>query len=409
MAHTAQGLVSRKTTGSGSWENRVHGQDTTIVHAGVQPDAESGAILTPIVKSTTFVQDSIEDYMNKGYSYSRTRNPTVNTLEHKIASLEGGQYGSCFGTGMAACTTIFASLMGPGDHAVVTDCSYGGTNRACREYFARMGMEFTFVDMTNLAETEAAIKPNTKIIFSESPANPALTLVDVEAVSILAKSKGLIHVCDNTMATPCMYKPLDCGADVLLISTTKYYDGHNQTVGGAVICNSKEINDKIRLHMNIFGNIMTPDVAFIQLQTSKTMKLRIEKQSANAMAIASFLETHPKVDSVVYPGLESFPQRELALRQHKGGLHGGMIRFEVKGGTEAGRKLMNLIPRPWSLCENLGPVESIVTCPAVMTHANMLKADREKVGITDGLVRLSVGIEDGNDLIQALKGALDQL
>lgn len=404
-----QHLLSDKVDGSGSWPVEAQGFETLLVHGGVRPDPVTGAILTPIYQSTTYVQESIDKYCAKGYSYTRSANPTVTALEEKLCALENGAGTTLYATGMAATCTVISTFMSAGDHAIITDCSYGGTNRACRVFFTRMGMEFTFVDMRDVNNVEAAIKPNTKLVLSESPANPTLTLTDLPAVSALCKSKNLIHVCDNTFATARIMRPLDLGADITLISTTKFIDGHNMTVGGALVAATKEISDKLRFTQNILGNNMSPQVAFYQLQTVKTMGMRIERQSATAMKIASFLETHPAVERVAYPGLASFPQKQLADKQHRDGLHGSMLWFEVRGGTANGRKLMDTVSRPWSLCENLGASESIITCPAVMTHANMLKEDRLKVGITDGFVRVSCGIEDADDLLRALKTALDQL
>lgn len=396
-------------TQAGTWyANSVHFA-TGMVHGGVAPDRATGAILTPIYQSTTFVQDSIEQYQEKGYSYTRSANPTVTALEERITAAENGFKTCVFGTGMAATTTLFSALMQTGDHAVVSNCSYGGTNRACRVFFTKMGMEFTFVDMANLKEVEAAIKPNTKILFSESPTNPTLNLADLQAISDLAHSRNCVHVVDLTLATPYICRGMDYGVDVVLHSTTKFYDGHNMTVGGSLTSRTKELDDKLRFVQNILGNIMSPQVAYYQLQTAKTLPLRIKAQSESALKIAKFLETHPKVMRVAYPGLDSHPQKALADKQHKGGNHGSMVNFEVHGGTEAGHKLMNNIQRPWSLCENLGSIESLITCPSVMTHANMLKEDRLKVGITDGMIRVSVGIEDADDLIASLKKALDQL
>jgi cystathionine beta-lyase/cystathionine gamma-synthase len=394
---------------SGAWIDKEISYGTKLVHEGVSPDPVSGAILTPIYQSTTYIQDSIEDYLGKGFSYARTNNPTVTALENKIAGLESGAGAACFGTGMAATISVISGTMQAGDHCVITNCSYGGTNRACRTMFTDMGMEFDFIDFTDLANIEKHIKPNTKLIFSESPANPTLTLTDLTAVSKLAKSKGILHVCDSTFATPIIQRPIELGVDLVIQSTTKFYDGHNITVGGAVICATPELHERIKHMQNVHGNIMSPQNAFYTLQTSKTLGLRIAKQSANAQKVAEFLESHPAVDVVRYPGLASFPQKELADRQHLNGLHGAMLWFEVKGGSEAGRQLMNSVQRPWSLCENLGAVESICTCPSVMTHANMLQEDRLKVGITDGFVRLSCGIEEADDLIASLKQSLDAL
>eukprot|EP01059_Diplonema_ambulator_P022883 TRINITY_DN38229_c0_g1_i1.p1 TRINITY_DN38229_c0_g1~~TRINITY_DN38229_c0_g1_i1.p1 ORF type:complete len:424 (+),score=132.48 TRINITY_DN38229_c0_g1_i1:47-1273(+) len=396
--------------GAGSWVEGPYGADTVQVHAGVVPDAETGAILTPVMQSTTFVQPSVEGYLSKGFSYSRTRNPTVEALAEKVAALEGGKGAFMFSTGMAATCTLFSALLKSGDHCVITECSYGGTNRAARVLFKeRFNIDFTFCDFTDISTIEKAIKPNTKLIFSESPANPVLTLTDVAAVSELAKKHNLLHACDSTFATPAIMCPIELGADFVCISSTKYIDGHNMTVGGAIVYKDQEWGDKIGLMQNIYGNIMAPWTGFLQTQACKTLSLRIQKQSASAQVIAEMLEAHPNVEKVMYPGLKSFPQKELADRQHKNGMHGGMLWFEVKGGVASGIKIMNTCQRPWSLCENLGATESIITCPAVMTHANMLKEDREKVGITDGFVRVSVGIEDVNDLVRALKKSLDAL
>jgi len=385
------------------------GVDTDCVHAGVSPDEKTGAILTPIMQSTTFVQSSIDEYLAKGFSYSRTANPTVKALEAKVSQLENAAGTALFSTGMAATVTVMSAFLKAGDHCVITSTSYGGTNRVARVQFTDFGITFSFVDFTDVKNVEAAIKENTKLIFSETPANPTMTLCDVGAISELAKSKGIIHVCDTTFATPIIFKGLDHGADLVIQSTTKFYDGHNITVGGAVASSTKELDDRIHFVQNMHGNIMSPQVAFYQLQTCKTMALRIRKQSENAQAVAEFLESHPMVEAVRYPGLASFNQKALADKMHLNGLHGGMMNFEVKGGTASGRKLMDSINRPFSLCENLGAVESIITCPSVMTHANMLKEDREKVGITDGMVRVSCGIEDSADLIAALKKSLDAL
>eukprot|EP00929_Paragymnodinium_shiwhaense_P106518 TRINITY_DN7198_c0_g1_i2.p1 TRINITY_DN7198_c0_g1~~TRINITY_DN7198_c0_g1_i2.p1 ORF type:complete len:423 (+),score=135.62 TRINITY_DN7198_c0_g1_i2:75-1343(+) len=393
-------------TKSGTWGDGPRNFDTDLVHAGVSPEENSGAILTPLFLSTTFVQESVEKYLAKGYSYSRTNNPTVTALETKVAELENGYGASCFGTGMAATTSAISATMKAGDHCVITDCSYGGTNRSCREFFTPMGMEFTFVDFTDIDNIKKAIKPNTKLIFSETPANPVLTLCDLEEISKLAKEVGAVHVCDATFATPVMLRPLDHGCDMVIQSLTKYYEGHNIMTAGSVISKTKELAEKVKWIQNVHGNIMNPFAAFIILQTSKTMGLRVRQQSKTAMAIAEYLEQHPKVTKVIYPGLASHPQKALADKYHRDGIHGGMLWFDIVGGSEAGTKLMNEIQRPWSLCENLGATESIITACAVMTHANMLKEDRLKVGITDGFIRVSCGIEDTDDLIKALEDAL---
>lgn len=385
------------------------GFDTQMVHAAVKPDEQTGAILTPLYLSTTFVQDSVEDYLAKGFSYSRSNNPTVSTLEAKLAILENGAGAAAFGTGMAATTSAICATMKAGDHCVITECSYGGTNRSCREFFTPLGMEFTFCDFRDPEIVRKAMKPNTKLVFSETPANPLLTLCDIQAISDIAKAGGAYHVVDATFATPVMCRPLDHGADMVIQSLTKYYEGHNMFTGGAVISKNKELHEKVKWIQNVHGNIINPFAAYLVLQTSKTMGLRIRQQSKTALAIAHFLEKHPKVTKVVYPGLASHPQKALADKYHRDGLHGSMLWFDIVGGSPAGTRLMNSIQRPWSLCENLGATESIITACAVMTHANMIKEDRLKVGITDGFIRVSCGIEDTDDLIKALEKALDQV
>jgi len=395
-------------TKAGTWMEGPVAQDTNLVHAAVSPDEKSGAVLTPLCLSTTFVQESVDTYLAKGYSYSRTNNPTVTVLENKLAILENGVGAACFGTGMAATTSVIAATMKAGDHCVITDCSYGGTNRQCREFWTPLGMEFTFVDFRDVEIVKKAMKPNTKLIFSETPANPVLTLCDLEEISKVAKEHGAYHVCDATFATPVMLRPLDHGCDMVIQSLTKYYEGHNMMTGGAVISKTDELAAKLKWVQNVHGNIINPFAAFQILQTSKTMAVRVRQQSKNAMAIAQWLEKHPKVTRVIYPGLASHPQKALADKYHRDGLHGGMLWFDIEGGSGPAIKLMDSIQRPWSLCENLGATESIITACAVMTHANMLKEDRLKVGITDGFIRVSCGIEDTDDLIRALEGALAQ-
>jgi len=393
---------------SGTWGDAPLKDDTKLVHAAVSPDKETGALLTPLYLSTTFVQESVAKYLEKGYSYSRTNNPTVSTLEAKIAEVENGFGASCFGTGMAATTSAICATMKAGDHCVITECSYGGTNRSCREFFTPLGMEFTFVDFTDPENVRKAIRPNTKVIFSETPANPVLTLTDLDAIGAIAHENGCIHMVDSTFGPPVMLRPLDHKVDMVIQSLTKFYEGHNMMTGGAVISRTKELHDRVKFIQNVHGNIMNPFCAFITMQTMKTMALRVRQQSKTAMEIAEFLEAHPKVTKVMYPGLKSFPQKELADRYHRNNLHGGMLWFDIVGGSVAGTKLMDHIARPWSLCENLGATESIITACAVMTHGNMLKEDRMKVGITDGFIRVSCGIEDTADLISTLATALEK-
>ena len=383
--------------------------DTEVVHGGVNPDEKTGAILTPVYLSTTFVQESVDKYLDKGFSYSRTANPTVQMLEEKVVRIENGHGAICVGTGMSATASCINGFMNAGDHCVMTNCSYGGTNRIAREQFMNLGMEFSFVDFTDPQNVADAIKPNTKLIFSESPTNPTLKIADLSAISEIAKDRGIVHVCDSTFATPYIMRPLDHGCDLTIQSLTKYYDGLNMGLGGALISATPELYERTKLVQNMHGNIMSPMTAYMMLQSMKTMGLRIRQQSSSAMKIATFLETHPKVEKAVYPGLASFPQKELADKQHRNGLHGGMLWFDVVGGDTAAIKLMDNIKRPWTLCENLGASESIITACAVMTHANMIREDRLAAGISDGFIRISVGIEDPDDLIRALDEALNSL
>ncbi len=377
---------------------------TKQIHAGVRPDPVTGSILTPIYQTTTFVQPSVDEYLAKGFSYSRAGNPTVRALEEKLTVLEGGADCTCYSTGMAAIQSVMMACLNAGDHCIVSDVIYGGTYRFATQVLSRFGVEFTFADTSNSDEVRSSVRDNTRLIMTETPANPTLKLTDIEAVSAIAKDRGIVHAVDNTFLTPYYQRPLELGADLSVHSTTKYMDGHNATVGGAVVARSAELDEKLRFVLKTNGIVMSPQVAWLTLQGCKTMAMRIEQQSANAMAIAKFLEPHAKVEKVCYPGLESFPQFELAKRQADG--FGAMVWFEVKGGTAAGKKLMDTV-QLWSLAENLGSVESLVTHPVTMTHADVDVAERKRVGITDGLVRLSVGLEDSEDLIEALRVALD--
>ncbi len=379
------------------------GFTTRQIHAGVTPDPTTGSILTPIYQSTTFVQPSVDEYLSKGFTYSRSGNPTVKALEAKLADLEGGIDCACFGTGMGATTAVMLAFLGNGSHAVVSDVAYGGTYRLATKVMTRFGVEFTFANAADPDDVAAAVRDNTAMIFTETPANPTLKCADIAAISEIAQKAGAVHVVDNTLLTPYYQQALELGADVSVHSTTKYMDGHNATVGGAAISKSQEHADAIRFIQNSTGSIMSPQVAWLTLQGCKTMSLRMDRQSANAMAVARFLEKHPKVEQVAYPGLESHPQHDIVKKQATG--FGAMVWFEVKGGVEAGKKLMDSIEL-WTLAENLGSVESLVTHPVTMTHADVEPEERERVGIIDGLVRLSVGLEDEEDLIGALDKAL---
>jgi len=386
--------------------NRQPDFKTREVHAGVRPDPVTGAILTPIYQSTTYVQESVDKYMEKGYSYSRSGNPTVTALEDRITALEGGAGTACFGTGMAATSATMMALLNAGDHAVLSDVVYGGTHRLSTRVLTRFGIEYSFVDTANPENVRQAIKDNTKLIFTETPANPTLKLTDIAAVSDIALAKGIPHVVDNTFLTPYFQRPLELGADVSLHSTTKFIEGHNVSVGGSITAKNEQMLEDIKFVRNCLGSNMSPQVAFYTLQGCKTMSTRLEAQSATALSIAEFLESHSMVERVAYPGLDSFPQKELADKQASG--HGSMLWFEVKGGVESGIKLMDTLEL-WSLAENLGSVESLVTHSVTMTHADMPREERMAAGITDGLVRLSAGLESVDDLIADLRQALDGL
>ena len=378
---------------------------TKQIHAGVRPDPTTGSILTPIHQSTTFVQPSIDDYMATGYSYSRSANPTVRAWEEKIAILEDGNDAAAFASGMAAINAVFLTFLNAGHHAVVSDVAYGGTYRLATTVFSRFGVEFSFVDTSDPDAVAAAVRDDTRLILTETPANPTLKYTDIAAVSEIANAHRIPHAVDNTFLTPYYQRPFDLGADLSIHSTTKYLDGHNATVGGSVVSATAELHEQVAYIQNATGTIMSPQVAWLTLQGVKTLSERMDRQSDNALQIARFLEAHPKVTVVQYPGLESFPQHDLATRQASG--FGAMIWFEVVGGVAAGKRLMDMLDL-WALAENLGSVESLVTHPVTMTHADVGEAERARVGITDSMVRLSVGLEDAIDLIEDLSQALER-
>lgn len=376
------------------------------IHAGAEPDPVTGSILTPIYQTTAYVQDSVDSYLAKGYSYSRSGNPTVRALEKRVADLEGGADCTCYATGMAAINCLLTTFLSAGDHAVLSDVIYGGTYRLCNRIFSRFGVEFSFIDTSDAQIVSRSLRDNTKLIVTETPGNPTLKLTDIRAVSDIAQEAGILHAVDNTFLTPYYQRPIELGADLVVHSTTKYFDGHNATIGGAVVTRTSEQDEALRFVQNASGIIMSPQVAWLTLQGSKTLSVRMDCQSGTALKIAEFLESHAAVERVGYPGLESFPQHELAKSQASG--FGAMVWFEVTGGAQAGKALMDSIEL-WSLAESLGSVESLVTHPASMTHSDVEPARREQTGITDGLVRLSVGLEDAGDLIDALRSALEGL
>lgn len=385
---------------------RDMGFRTKQIHAGVTPDPTTGAILTPIHQVTTFVQDSIDEYMAKGYSYSRGGNPTVRALEEKLTALEGGVDTTAYASGMAATVAVFLGLLQAGDHVVIGDVVYGGTYRFADQFLTKFGVDVSFVDAPDLDAVGAAIRPSTKLIFTETPANPTLKVTDLLAISDICRSAGVLHVTDNTFLTPYYQRPFELGANIVIHSTTKFLDGHNATLGGAVVVDSAELQTQIAFARNASGLVMSPMVAWLTLQGIKTLSERMDRQSANALEIATWLEQHPKVDYVIYPGLASHPAHDLSQKQATG--FGAVICFEVSGGVEAAKVLMDSVEL-WTLAENLGSVESLITHPVTMTHAAVPRDRRIAGGITDGLVRLSVGLEDVEDLIEALSQALDQV
>ena len=388
------------------WHNPGMGFRTKQVHSGVTPDPTTGSILTPIFQSTTFVQDSVDEYMGKGYSYSRAGNPTVRALEEKLTALEGGLDTTAYASGMAATVAVLFAVLEAGDHIVVADVVYGGTYRFVDRFLTKFGVEVSFVDTSDTAAVDGAITNETKLVFTETPANPTLKVTDLAEVSAICKQRRILHVTDNTFLTPYFQRPFELGADIIIHSTTKFLDGHNATLGGAVVVNDANLHEQISFARISAGLVMSPMVAWLTLQGTKTLSERMDRQSANAMAVAEFLQTQDKVEYVNYPGLADHPQHELSAKQASG--FGAMVCFEVRGGVEAGKRLMDNIEL-WSLAENLGSVESLVTHPVTMTHAAVPGEERIAAGITDGLVRLSVGLEDSEDLIDALDRALQHV
>jgi cystathionine beta-lyase/cystathionine gamma-synthase len=378
---------------------------TRAIHVGQTPDPVTGAVITPIYQTTTFAQEDAG--VHKGYDYSRSGNPTRTVLEQVLASLEGGQHGFCFASGLGALTTLTMALFQPGDHLVVGDDVYGGTFRFFTKVMQKFGLVIEFVDMTDLANVQAAIRPNTKMIYMETPTNPLLKLVDIAGVVAIAKQHNIPTCVDNTFATPYLQQPLEMGVDIVLHSTTKYIGGHSDVVGGALILKDDTFRDAIKFHQNSLGATPDPFAAWLTLRGVKTLGLRMKAHCQSALALAEFLVSHPAIENVIYPGLASHPQYALASRQMKNG-YGGMIAVRVRGGEAQARQLMKSL-HYFTLAESLGGVESLIEHPARMTHLSVDKAVREQLGITDNLIRLSVGIEDLADLRADLDQALKSL
>jgi len=377
--------------------------DTLALHAGAYPDPSTGAMLTPIYQTTTYQQEAVG--RDKGFTYSRSGNPTVSALERRLAALEGAEFCTCYATGLAATTALCLALLRSDDRVVCSQAVYGGTVRLFRQVLAPFGVTAEFVDTSDEEAFANALRKPTRFVFIETPANPTLRLTDIKLAARLSKEAEALLVVDNTLLTPALQRPFDLGADIVLHSTTKFIEGHNATVGGALITRDADLHERLAFARNAIGAIQSPFPAWLTLQGVKTLPLRMARHSENALRIARFLVAHDGVAKVSYPGLESFPQFELVRRQQTAG--GALIAFEVEGGVEAGIRLMNSV-RLCALAENLGAAETIITHPASMTHADVPRSQREAAGITDGLVRLSVGLENPVDLIGDLVQALKQ-
>jgi cystathionine beta-lyase/cystathionine gamma-synthase len=374
---------------------------TKAIHAGVEPDPTTGAIMTPIYQTSTYVQESPGKH--KGYEYSRTHNPTRTALQKALAALENGKHGICYASGLAA-TDAILKLFRPGDEIIATNDLYGGTYRIMKKVFEPFGLVFHFVDMSEVANISAAINDKTRMIWVETPTNPLLKIIDVAAVAQLAREKNIMTVVDNTFASPYLQNPLDLGADIVMHSVTKYLGGHSDTVMGALVLNHDEWAAQLAFIQNASGAVPGPQDCFLVLRGIKTLHIRMQRHCENAGRIATWLSEHPKVGKVYYPGLATHPGHELAARQMRG--FGGMVSFELKGDVyEQAVKVMESL-HVFSLGESLGGVESLCTHPASMTHASIPKEERAKAGLKDTLIRLSVGIEDADDLIDDLKQAI---
>jgi cystathionine gamma-lyase len=382
-------------------KRRPYGLGTRAIHAGQQPDPSTGAIMTPIYATSTYVQESPGKH--KGYEYSRTQNPTRMAYERCVAELEGGVAGFAFGSGLAAAATVL-DMLDSGSHVIAMDDLYGGSYRLFERVRRRSaGLDFSFVDLNDADALKAALKPNTRMIWAETPTNPMLKLVDLAKVSRFAKKHGLILVVDNTFCSPMLQRPLEHGADLVLHSATKYLNGHSDMVGGVVVAGNRELAEQMAFLQNSVGAIAGPFDAFLAMRGLKTLHLRMKAHCAGALELAQWLEKHAAIDRVIYPGLKSHPQYALARRQMDGA--GGIISVEVKGGWKKARSMLERC-QLFALAESLGGVESLIEHPAIMTHASIPAANRKRLGISDGLVRLSVGVEDVEDLREELARAL---
>lgn len=376
------------------------GFSTECIHAGQEPEPVTGAVTFPIFQTSTYVQPRLGEH--KGYEYARTKNPTRSVLEANLAALERGKHGHCFASGMSAIDVVFRTLA-KGDHVVAGENMYGGSYRLFSKVLEKFGLEFSYVDTSKVDAVRAAIRPATKIVFLETPTNPMMTLTDITACAEVAHAAGALVVVDNTFCSPYLQRPLELGADVVVHSTTKFLNGHSDSVGGAVICNSDELAEKIGFLQNAVGAILSPFDSWLVLRGVKTLAVRMKRHEENGVAMANYLAHHPKAKKVYYPGLPDHPQHSLARRQMDG--FGAMISFEL-GSYENAKKFLDRV-RLCSLGESLGGVETLISHPETMTHASVPVADRQRLGITPGLVRISVGIEDIEDLIADVENAFE--
>jgi cystathionine gamma-lyase len=374
--------------------------ETLAIHAGQQPDPLSGAVMTPVYLTSTYAQTGPGEH--KGFEYSRTRNPTRDALQGCLAALEGGKHALAFSSGLAASDAVF-HLLNAGDHMILSDDLYGGTYRLADKVFKRMGIEQTYVDVTKPAAVEAAIKPNTKLVWLETPTNPMLKICDLQALAAICKKHNIVSVCDNTFATPFFQKPLALGIDIVAHSMTKYLNGHSDVVAGALVMSRDDLHEKLAFLQNAIGGVPGPLDCFLVLRGLKTLHVRMERHEENARKVVEALKGHAKVAKITWPGLPEHPQHDLAKKQMSG--FGGMLTFVIKGGLPAARAFLKAV-RIFTCAESLGGVESLIEHPAIMTHASVPPETRKMLGIDDGFIRLSVGIENAQDLIDDLLQAL---
>lgn len=374
---------------------------TKVLHAGIEPDPSTGAIMTPIFQTSTYVQAAPGNH--KGFEYARTQNPTRNVLQHNLAALENGKYGLCFSSGMAA-TDAIIKLLNPGDEVISTNDLYGGTYRIFTKVFEKYGIAFRFIPMHETGQIEKNITPKTKLLWLETPTNPMMNIIDIAAAVQAAKKVGALVCVDNTFASPYLQNPLDLGADLVLHSVTKYLSGHSDVVMGAVVTSDASLHEKLQFLQNACGGVPGPQDCFLVLRGIKTLHLRMQRHCENGAQIVEFLASHPKVDKIYYPGLPAHPNHAIAKQQMRG--FGGMISFTLKGNKMEDALRVLSGTRLFSLAESLGGVESLIGHPASMTHASIPKEEREKNGLLDSLIRLSVGVEDAEDLMADLEQAI---